>query len=415
MHKPENDILLCAAPFIPGEEQEGENYILTHLVTGQFFSLGEKAYRVIRHLRKPVRFSALHEAFSDTGKEQLDELIAYFISRGLVYDAEKPAEEQSLFLCPAENRLFGAGHYNPATAAENDLVIIGLPFGKGNSVSDECELAPKALRRFAAGNRIETASDGFFTNLGAALGAGTDFTPLEQAVLDGKLKDAGDLYIHPQEAAGMVYTKVGLLTEKLAGLKQKPLFIGGDHSVSLPVIRALAEYHPRMLVIQLDAHTDTYNNPIDLFYSELVPHHHGNVMLGVAELPQVEGIYQLGIRGVMNAGTRHIGKKQHVFYPEAVLRLLAGTEDPGWPDGIPVYLSIDIDVLRPELAPGTATPVAGGITPEELARLIALVAARNPLLGADLVEINPRKDPGGLTLQIATGIVFGLLNALSKT
>ena len=234
---------------------------------------------------------------------------------------------------------------------------------------------------------------------------------LEIDVLDAlTVVDYGDLPVAPGDTEG-TYRRIedGLAPLVEAGVF--PLVLGGDHSITLPELRALARRHGQMALVQLDSHTDTWDEYFDQKYF------HGTTFKRAAEegLLEPAASVQAGMRGSLFAASdlkdaRALG---FTVIPSEELRALG-------PQGYartvrervgdrPVFLSFDIDFLDPAFAPGTGTPeVAGFSTAEALAFVRALAGIR--LVGCDIVEVAPPYDgPGQATALAAANIALDLL------
>lgn len=188
-----------------------------------------------------------------------------------------------------------------------------------------------------------------------------------------------------------------------------PLCIGGDHSISLPVIRALSHRYQRDLsIVHVDAHSDTYAD-IDGFR-----YHHGAVFRNIVEEGLVEPtrIVQIGIRGqsrdpgfqfVRNHGIQSFDIRSFRRNYRQILVQLKLLEN--------VYVSVDIDAVDPAFAPGTSYPVPGGFSSSEILDLVHDLQGID-VIGADLVEVNPQKDLGGTTVALAAQMLHAMLNSL---
>jgi guanidinopropionase len=194
-----------------------------------------------------------------------------------------------------------------------------------------------------------------------------------------------------------------------------PLSAGGDHSVTLPILRALGKKAPVGL-IHIDAHTDTNDTEMGFKYS------HGTTFRRAVE----EGILdpkrtiQIGIRGAQNSEESwdfSINSGMHVIFMEDFtslgvngvidqVRLVIGDD--------PAYISFDIDGLDPVYTPGTGTPEIGGITTLEAQALLRGLRGLN-LIGADVVEVSPPFDSSGNTALVAATIMFELLCLLAES
>jgi len=166
------------------------------------------------------------------------------------------------------------------------------------------------------------------------------------------------------------------------------LAFGGDHSVTYPLIRAHASHYPDLTIVQLDAHSDLY----DTFEGNR--HSHACPFARIMEEQLAGRLVQLGVRSL----TQHQREQAGRFGVEIF-------EMPVWsPDRLPslqgpVYLTLDLDVLEPALAPGISHYEPGGLTVREVIRLIQDLNA--PIIGADIVEYNPARDVNGITAMVA--------------
>ena len=222
--------------------------------------------------------------------------------------------------------------------------------------------------------------------------------------------DYGDLPVAPGDTDG-TYRRIEEGLAPLVDAGVFPLVLGGDHSITLPELRALSRRHGPMALVQLDSHTDTWEAYYDQRYF------HGTTFKRAAEEGLIEpaASVQAGMRGSLY-GTSDLDDARALGFtvvPSEELRALG-------PDGYsrlvrervgerPVFFSFDIDFLDPAFAPGTGTPeIAGFSTAEAVAFLRALRGIR--LVGADVVEVSPPYDgPGQPTALAAANIALDLL------
>jgi agmatinase len=204
--------------------------------------------------------------------------------------------------------------------------------------------------------------------------------------------DAGDVEVVPTQPARTFEN----ITEAVRAVVAKKAF---------PVIRALDA--SSLTVIHFDAHLDTWDlGPGDLG--------HAGWVLRVAKLPFVKKIVQIGMRGLANdpdavESAKRLGTT--VITTEALRRdgIAAAVEK--IPQSERIYVSIDIDVVDPSLAPGTGTPEVGGLTFEEIDQLLRAIPSRGRVIGMDLVEVEPFHDPAGVTALTAARLIIDLTGA----
>ena len=280
-----------------------------------------------------------------------------------------------------------------------DAAAVGIPFDTATSFRPGARFGPEGIRSASVLLR--------------------PYHPvLEIDVLDAlSIVDYGDLPVAPGDTPG-TYRRIeqGLVPLVEAGVF--PLVLGGDHSITLPELRALAPRHGAMALVQLDSHTDTWDQYFDQ------PYFHGTTFKRAVEEGLIEpaASVQAGMRGSLFAESDLQDARELGFavIPSEELRALG-------PEGYgrtvrervgerPVFLSFDIDFLDPAFAPGTGTPeVAGFSTAEALAFVRALAGIR--LVGCDIVEVAPLYDgPGQATALAAANIALDLLalHAISR-
>jgi agmatinase len=277
-------------------------------------------------------------------------------------------------------------------AAASDAAVLGIPFDTGTSFRTGARFGPEAIRSASALLRPYHAAFGI-------------------DVLDViSVADFGDLPVAPGSAEG-TFERVETALAPLVEAAVFPLVLGGDHTITLPELRALARRHGRMALVQLDSHTDTWDEYFDQRYF------HGTTFKRATEEGLIEAAasVQAGMRGPLYApgdldDARALG---FTVVPSEELRKLGPA---GYAElvrsrvrDLPVFFSFDIDFLDPAFAPGTGTPeVAGFSTTEALALLRSLRGLR--LVGADVVEVSPPYDGTGQpTALAASNIAFELL------
>jgi agmatinase len=273
-----------------------------------------------------------------------------------------------------------------------DAVAVGIPFDTATSYRPGARFGPEGIRSASVLLRPYHPA-------------------LEVDVLDVlSVVDYGDLPVAPGDTEG-TYRRIEDSLAPLVDAGVFPLVLGGDHSITLPEVRALARRHGPRALVHLDSHTHTWDDYFDLKYF------HGTTFRRAAEEGLIEAAasVQAGMRGSLFAQSdlddaRSLG---FTVIPSEELRALG-------PEGYartvrarvgerPVFLSFDIDFLDPAFAPGTGTPeVAGFSTAEALAFLRSLRGIR--LVGCDIVEVAPPYDgPGQPTALAAANVALDLL------
>lgn len=292
----------------------------------------------------------------------------------------------------------------PESYADAEVVIIGAPIDSGTSHRSGAKFGPQAIR-------------------------GADYLPHDGARphlslrVDGlkelKVKDAGDLLM----PGGDLISSLAVLaqaTEKLSRAGVIPVILGGDHSIASADVAGIAAHRGmgKISMIHFDAHADTG----DTQFGALVGH--GTPMRRLIESGAVRGdrFLQLGLRGYwpepetldwmrdQDMRSYEMTEIHHrgmaSVLDESFARLTDGC------DG--VFLSIDIDVVDPGMAPGTGTPEPGGMTSRELLEAVRRICLELPIVGIDLVEVSPPYDSADITALLANRVILEALSAIAK-
>ena len=253
-----------------------------------------------------------------------------------------------------------------------DLAVFGVPFDQAVTNRPGTRFGPRAIRE-ASSLQVFDAPYGW------------DFNPLE----DFAIVDAGDLafdYARPADFPDALSAAASGILAAGPGL----LALGGDHSISLPLLRACAERFGPLALVQFDAHTDTWAD------DDLTRHDHGTMFYKAVKLGLIDPAHsvQLGIRthnpdtlGIRVIDAPEIQRRTPQDIADEVLSITNGCK---------AYLTFDIDFLDPAFAPGTGTPVWGGPSSAQAAAILRGLRGLD-LVAGDVVEVSPPYDHGGIT------------------
>ena len=280
--------------------------------------------------------------------------------------------------------------------ADTDIGVIGVPFDGGVTHRSGARHGPRGVREQSP--------------LLRRINAATGIAPFALS----RVRDLGDCWIErPYELVGAL-DEIAAFYRTVVTAGVTPLSVGGDHSISLPILRAVAANGP-IGMVHIDAHCDTGDDYMGSRF-----HHGAPFRRAVDEgLLDPKRVIQIGIRGTTNdpdmwgfsqrSGMRVLGMDEFQdrgwrFAAEEAIRV-AGNG--------PVYLSFDIDSLDPAEAPGTGTPEAGGIRVIEAIRLLRAIRGLD-FVGGDLVEVAPPFDHGTITAFNGASILFEILCLLAE-
>jgi arginase len=256
--------------------------------------------------------------------------------------------------------------------------LLGIPFDANSSYLRGAAGAPPKIRE-----ALRCAGSNSWAESGVDIGAA------------GAYGDAGDLELSDGEAFTQIETAVAGLLKK----ETRPVSLGGDHSITYPVMKAVGPYHPELTIVHFDAHPDLYDEFEGSRLSHACP------FARIMENRLARGLVQVGIR-TMNGHQREQAAK---FRVEVVEMSALPAYDRLQVRG-PVYISFDMDVLDPAFAPGISHREPGGMTVREA--IAHLHAIEGTIVGADVVEYNPVQDVSGMTATVAAKIVKEVLGKM---
>jgi agmatinase len=277
-----------------------------------------------------------------------------------------------------------------------DVAVLGIPFDSGVTYRPGARFGPQGVR---AGSRLLR---GYHPAL--------DVSPFEVQ----QVADAGDIGCNPFDIAEAIAQIEAGADEVLASASNL-LSIGGDHTIALPLLRAMHRRHGPVSLVHFDAHLDTWDTYFGAAYT------HGTPFRRAWEegLLLEDTATHVGIRGPLFSPDDLVDDARFGFEIVTAMdvldegrRVIADRIRERLGDA-PVYISIDIDVLDPAFAPGTGTPEAGGLTSRELLGTLRGLAGIR-LVGADIVEVAPPFDHAEVTAVAASHVAYELLALFAK-
>lgn len=276
-----------------------------------------------------------------------------------------------------------------------DVAIVGVPFDTGASYRVGARFGPEAIRNVSALLRHHNEV-------------------LDVSIFDHcSVVDYGDLPVNP----GYIEDSYKMIEEGLLPILEggvTPIMLGGDHSVTLPELRAVAKRHEPVALIHLDSHSDTGDKRFGRKYTHGTPFRRAIE----EELILVDHSIQAGMRGSIYSrdsldDARKLGfdlvtsvEAQEQGIDELIRRIRERAGD------AKAFVSFDIDFVDPAYAPGTGTPEVGGFTSSEALRVVRGLKGLD-LIGFDLVEVLPQYDPSQVTALLAANIVYEFISLIA--
>jgi agmatinase len=270
---------------------------------------------------------------------------------------------------------------NPSTSglSPGTVVVLGAPFDRNSSFLHGPALAPPAIRE-----ALHCESTNLCTEAGIDLGTSHGW------------QDLGDLDLSD---ACKAFAKIEAAVQRLLGDRLRVITLGGDHSITYPALRAFAKKSKNLSILQLDAHPDLYDDLDDNRFSHACP------FARIMEEGLAAKLIQVGIRAMTN----HQREQAKRFGVEVIEMRKLKTMPTIKLDG-DVYLSVDMDCLDPAFTPGVSHREPGGLSTRDVLQLIQNL--KGNLVGADLVEFNPERDPSGMTGMVAAKLLKEMIGRM---
>ena len=264
--------------------------------------------------------------------------------------------------------------------AQRAVGVLGIPFDANSSFRRGPARAPAAIRKALGSEAGNEYSE-----------RGVRVWPADTVV------DHGDLKVPQRARVRAPIDAIEQGVARAAAVTPRLLMLGGDHAVSYPAVRAMAQRWGRLSILHFDAHPDMYPEYEGNRYS------HASPMARILEEGLVDRLVQVGIRSpspLQEAMARKYGVEVHAACDLGRIGRLKFSS--------PLYFSIDLDGLDPAYAPGVSHPEPGGLTVRQVLDVIGSVRAP-AIVGGDVVELNPRLDPSGITAVVAAKLTRELL------
>lgn len=272
-----------------------------------------------------------------------------------------------------------------------DACFVGVPFDLGTSNRTGTRFGPRQIRAESALLRPYNMA--------------TRAAPFERL----RVADVGDVAINPYNLQDSIH-RIEVAFDRILSAGCRPITLGGDHTITLPILRSMHRRYGPVGLVHVDAHADVN----DTMFGEKI--NHGTPFRRAVEegLLDCSRVVQIGLRGTGYSASDfdwcreqgfHVVQAEECWHRSLVP--LMETVRTRLGDG-PVYLSFDIDGLDPAYAPGTGTPEIGGLTVPQGLEIVRGLLGTN-LIGADLVEVSPPFDPLGTTALVGANLAFEML------
>jgi agmatinase len=380
------------------ESEEEEHVVLFERECSQRIRISRGLYKLWMQFETPAKLSEVRAAqqLSPTAEKALSRLIEkrFLVDAYAPYETRhKPLKKNpyTLFNCPRCN---GAG-------CQSDVSVIGLPYDLGSQVAPGARNGPQTLR-------LRSNEFDYRINCQTGKPMGWFDVDAQRRILeDVRICDRGDLWFAYGEPPDEIAHRLEEICRAGHG-RSLPVFLGGDHSVSYPIVKALQAEQP-VTVIWCDAHSDMGH------FIPPATHNHFSVARRILSLPNVTKMVHLGYRGYTMKDEINTGDPRRTVVTAKALReqgvalLLEHI-----PEDAACYLSVDMDVLDPSHAPAVSSPSCGGLTPAELWTALGAVGRARKVVGMDVVEFNPDLEGANRTATVASQLLLATLGGILR-
>jgi agmatinase len=276
------------------------------------------------------------------------------------------------------------------------VAVLGIPFDEGVGYRPGTRFGPRVLREYSLRYPYfdpDSTKRGFW-----------DMDQRRWFLQNVKAVDMGDVDVVPM-AIENLHQRISESIKYIFSQQAMPLVLGGDHSISFPVVDAMADLGP-LNIVHFDAHLDRRDSLGGVKWG------HGSPLKRISELSFVDRIVSIGLRGLRAPEDDFLEAEKR----GDVLITCQSIREQGLEGAIGrlpnlgrTYVSIDIDALDPSIAPGTGTPEADGLSFIDAKKILSAVANRCTVVGCDLVEVNPYLDPSGRTALFGSQLIMEFL------
>jgi agmatinase len=374
-------------------------YRVENSLSGQGLELTQAQLELLRAFTRPTTPQAALEGTALDRQEALS-LLTELRELGILTPAGLHSRPPPSLTSRPAACLFRVPFHDPRQAlAAADFCFYGVPYEGGRTGLPGAGDGPDALRSYTHSLPCTVALD-------SGHGAGWyDYDARRLLLRDAALVDAGNVLALPGEPPSEVFDRVTALVSDLVAARAVPVALGGDHSITLPILRGFGG-RP-LSIVHFDAHSDLE----DVLPPEVL--HHGNVLRQARRLPGVRRVLSLGLRGVgAEPQPEDLAGWDWLSASELRRGGVAAMLEALPRDG-PVYVTLDLDVLDPCYAAAVGTPLPGGLTPWLLKELLWALGTTVDVVGFDLVELSPR-DQDEASLATAAELLLTLAGAVYR-
>lgn len=384
---------LVLSDMVSLDQVDGEGATISHKETGKRLKVSHSLWGMITKFQRPT---TVEQVADDANAEVVRARIQQLIDLDFLKCVDDLHGKQSRpkLVRASMHTLFQAPRWSPGMPAP-DVTVVGIPYDAGDAIAGARD-APDAIRQRSSHlpyslDFVSQKPNGWF-----------DVEARERYLEGVTLADWGNVWPRRGESPTALFGRIESACSMIRHAGSFPLFLGGDHSLAFPVIKGLGD--EKFTVLWFDAHTDYGQLSDDIEPS------HKNVLRAIAALPNVGRVCIVGHRGYTTADKAELWPKTHpklrIYTTQRLRSEMSALIPEMVEEGMPCYVSVDINVLDPIYAPAIASPIPGGLAPSQLKELFRGIGKRAQIIGMDLTELNPAMERGILTATQAMELLI---------
>jgi agmatinase len=378
------------------ESSDANHVVLFERECSQRIRISRPLYSLLMKFEQPARLAEVCAA--ENVPTSAERALKRLITKRFLVDAETLFEARRKPLTRNPYTLFNCPRCS-GTGCESDVAVIGIPYDLGSQVAPGARNGPMRLR-------LRSNEYDYRVNFRTGSPMGWFDVDAQERILEGtRVCDRGDMWFAYGEAPELIGERLESLCREGHG-HALPLFVGGDHSMTYFIVKALQTDQP-IVVIWLDAHSDMGH------FIPPASHNHFSVARRVFGLPNVTKMIHAGYRGYAMKDEINTGDSRRTVLTAKTLRQ-HGAEAilQHVPEDAACYLSIDLDVLDPGHAPAVSSPSPGGLAPEELEAILSQLGQAREFKGIDVMEFNPEMEGADRTGTVAARLLIATLGGV---
>ena len=379
-------------------------FIVSNILTGRRLSVANHIGELLFFCETPKKEENIAECLNEyIPSDSIDGTMSILLRKKLLV-----SDESDMFVDtkPAHPTLWGCAL---SISSYTRIVIVGAPFGWGNAVDVRCKEFPMHLRSYIWGYYSFRKQTENLDRLNpATVSPWFNLSNFKEIVRNNSIADIGDILFYRGETSEMFYARMEKISQNIIQSGLLPIYIGGDHSITFPIVAAINKENMPFVVLHFDAHADMKDGAVMKLHERLGYKlvNHANVIKRILDFNNVVHIYQIGVR------------EPFLYDDKKITRIsVRDINNPRWPNiftelNMPVYLTFDVDFFDPSLAPGTASVLPEGGDYENTFKFLAQILKHKRVLGMDIVEANLTFDIRNKTTLLVNNLLMHIISQI---